>query len=85
MGTYGLIREAVYIPSVPETYDRNQFLKKQFDIINSDQKNDSSIDEPISVFDDPSVKSFAVKTLKKSQKNVEGKILPNEILNLIKI
>lgn len=51
----------------------------------SDQKNGSFGDEPISVFDDPSIQSFAVKTLKKSQKNVEGKILPNEILNLIKI
>ena len=37
------------------------------------------------VFDDPSVTTFAVKTLKKSQLNVETSILQNEILSLIKI
>jgi hypothetical protein len=37
------------------------------------------------VFDDPSVSTFAVKTLKKSQQNVETSILENEILSLITI
>lgn len=55
MGAYGLIREAVYIPSVPDTYDRTNFLRKKFDINKSDQNNKSCSDEPISVFDDSSV------------------------------
>ena len=57
MGTYGLIREAVYIASVPEqTYDRTQFLKKQLESHKSDQKNHASFtDEVISVFDDLSI------------------------------
>lgn len=37
------------------------------------------------MFDDPSVSTFAVKTLKKSQQNVETSILENEILSLITI
>ena len=39
----------------------------------------------ISIFQDSELDHFAVKTLKKSQANVEEKILPNEIINLVNV
>jgi hypothetical protein len=38
-----------------------------------------------SVFEDPNIQTFAVKTLKKSQRNVKEKILPNEVTSLLLI
>ena len=79
VGTFGVLREAVYIPSVPSSYDKNTFLKKSSKVYCSHNQ------ESISIFDDKNVQIFAVKTLKKSQPDVEEKILPNEIINLIKL
>lgn len=63
MGTFGLVREAVRISDIPplyvendnnESFSRNQLSQKAGEVY-------------VSVFDDPSIPTFAVKTLKKSQ------------------
>jgi len=65
IGTYGLIREAVYLPSKHKP--KKVFLSKGY------------------ISSDSAQEVFAIKTLNKSQVNIEAQILPNEILNLIQI
>lgn len=81
MGSYGVIREAVLKEEVM------QHLKRQKSKANKESQYpepwDYTIcleDEIISVFDNPMFVTYAIKTIRKSQKNID-----QEILNLIAI
>ena len=85
IGSFGLIREAVYIPAA-----RAFKAKHSFD-------NLSISDEPVpsylhtsdgtvvSLFESGNLETFAVKTLDKLQEKVVRNILPNEVLNLTRM
>ena len=75
MGTFGHIREAVYRPSIAHSEYK--------DLLNKKKSYDEDLQKEL--FKDPTIDKFAIKTLKKKQQNVTEKILPNEILSMIKI
>lgn len=82
IGSYGLIREAVYIPEA-RAFKR----KHSLDATDSPLPNylHTSNGTVISLFEGGELESFAVKTLAKSQENVLDVILPNEVLSLVRI
>lgn len=71
IGSFGLIREAAYIPTVNSFKASESSLKPY---------RQNSLDGIMSVFDNPSIETFAIKSLKKKQENINL-----EIMNLIKI
>lgn len=90
MGTYGVIREAVYKPAVIKHFEERskengretseKFMSSNFghhQALPVDLCQDTQF---VSVFDNPQIESFAVKSIKKSNKGIN-----DEILNLIAI
>ena len=99
IGSFGLIREAVYIPQVRALQRRadaalcNDSSTGKRKILEQNQKDRAPLNEYIrspsgeivSIFDEPSIQTYAIKTLSKAQDNVLQSILPNEILSLVRI
>lgn len=82
MGSFGVIREAVYIPAVQAHHARGQRANENTQLLCNELLQDCSISQDgiVSIFDDPMIETYAVKTIKKTQKNIN-----DEILNLVAI
>lgn len=82
IGSFGLIREAVYIPEA-----------RAFQLKHSLEETDSPLPSflhmsngtIVSTFEGGELESFAVKTLQKSQDKVLDAMIPNEVLNLVRL
>ena len=82
IGSYGLIREAVYIPEARAFQRKHSLEETDSPLPNFLHTSNGTV---LSIFEGGELESFAVKTLDKSQENVLDVIVPNEVLSLIRI
>lgn len=82
IGSFGVIREAVYIPAVQAYHARAQRANESAQLRCNELIQDCSISQDgiVSIFDNPMIETYAVKTIQKTQKNIN-----DEVLNLIAI
>lgn len=77
IGSFGVIREAVYIPAAEAVLAKHQRARECTLHQGDGRRQGGSIsdDATVSIFDHPLIDAFAVKTIPKTQKNINDEIL----------